>query len=161
MLPIQGARCGPFAMAYIQEAAFLCRTSIRRTMACMIKPDARLRITFASLIALIVSVATHAEPEQADRPNIILFLVDDMGWQDTSVPFHSERTAFNGRYRTPAMEHLAARGVCFTNAYASAPVCTPTRTSIMTGQSPGRSHITFWTLHKDRDEFLSVPRISW
>ncbi len=95
--------------------------------------------------------ATMAQENPTTRPNVILFIVDDLGWQDTSLPFHTETTPLNERYHTPNLERLAASGMRFTNAYASAPVCTPTRTSIMTGQSPGRSHITFWTLHKDRD----------
>lgn len=104
-------------------------------------------------------VSAGAQEEQG-KPNIILFLVDDMGWQDTSVPFHDEITPFNRRYRTPNMERLAGRGVVFTNAYASAPVCTPTRTSIMTGQSPGQTHITWWTLHRDRDTSRKHPTLS-
>lgn len=102
-------------------------------------------------IVLWLAVGGLAGIAPAKPPNVILFLVDDLGWQDTSVPFHAEATPLNGRYRTPNLERLAARGMKFTNAYASAPVCTPTRTSIMTGQSPGRSHITYWTLHKDQD----------
>ena len=39
----------------------------------------------------------------AERPNIVVFLVDDMGWQDTSVPFHSDPTPWNNRYDTPNM----------------------------------------------------------
>ncbi len=84
-------------------------------------------------------------------PNIVMFFVDDLGWQDVSLPLHSETTALNKRYRTPNVERLANRGVRFTNAYASAPVCTPTRTSLMTGKSPGQTHITYWTLNKDKD----------
>lgn len=45
------------------------------------------------------------------RPNIILFLVDDMGWQETSLPFWTEKTPLNERYRTPNMEKLAEAGV--------------------------------------------------
>ncbi|MCK4873477.1 MAG: sulfatase [Phycisphaerales bacterium] len=105
----------------------------------------------ASFLVLSAAGCANVQGSGAGRPNIILFLVDDLGWQDTSVPLHSERTPLNERYHTPNMEKLARAGMRFTNAYASAPVCTPTRTSIMTGQSPGRTHITFWTLHKDRD----------
>ena len=47
------------------------------------------------------------------QPNIIFFLVDDMGWQDTSVPFWTEETPFNHLYHTPAMERLAASGMKF------------------------------------------------
>ncbi|QKK10042.1 MAG: sulfatase-like hydrolase/transferase [Planctomycetota bacterium] len=107
------------------------------------------------LTAILLLAAAHAARAQ-QRPNIILFIVDDLGWQDTSVPFHTERTPFNDRYRTPHLEALAARGAKFTNAYASAPVCTPTRTSILTGKAPARTHITYWTLHKDTD--TSVKR---
>ncbi|MCC7387206.1 MAG: sulfatase-like hydrolase/transferase [Phycisphaerales bacterium] len=99
----------------------------------------------------------HREPAvPTTRPNIILFLVDDLGWQDCAVPMHTGATALNARYRTPHLEQLAARGMKFTNAYASAPVCTPTRTSILTGKAPARTHITYWTLDKDAD--TSTPR---
>ncbi len=87
---------------------------------------------------------------RARRPNIVLFLVDDMGWQDTSLPFWERATPFNKHFRTPNMERLASQGVRFTNAYAHA-VCSPTRTSIMTGQNPARHHVTNWTLWPDRD----------
>lgn len=45
------------------------------------------------------------------RPNIIVFLVDDMGWQDCSVPFWSKVTELNKRYHTPNMERLASEGI--------------------------------------------------
>ena len=84
----------------------------------------------------------------ADRPNIVFFLVDDMGWQETSVPFHTEATELNRRYRTPNMERLAAQGVKFTQAYASA-VCSPTRVSGLTGMNAAAHRVTNWTLRKD------------
>ena len=83
-----------------------------------------------------------------DRPNIILFMVDDMGWQDTSVPFWNEKTPFNLTYETPNMERLANQGVKFTQAYAT-PVCSPTRVSLMTGMNAARHRVTNWTLHRD------------
>ncbi|MCA9001816.1 MAG: sulfatase-like hydrolase/transferase, partial [Planctomycetes bacterium] len=111
-----------------------------------------------------ISLSCHAtgpgndEGPASSRPNIILFLVDDLGWQDVSVPLADEETPFNRRYRTPNVEKLAQGGVTFTNAYAAAPVCTPTRTSIMTGRDPARTHITYWTLNKDKD--TSAPHDS-
>ena len=101
------------------------------------------------LIPLLVLIVASLAP--AAPPNIILFIVDDLGWQDASVPFHTEPTPLNARYRTPNLERLAARGMKFTDAYAAAPVCTPSRTAILSGMSPARSHITYWTLHKDTD----------
>ena len=75
--------------------------------------------SLANGVALLsTAVATAAAPV-VQRPNIILFLVDDMGWQDTSVPFWSELTANNCKYETPNMEALAAKGMKFTQAYAS------------------------------------------
>lgn len=82
------------------------------------------------------------------KPNIVLFLVDDMGWQDTSVPFWNEKTPFNELYLTPNMARLAADGMKFTQAYAT-PVCSPTRVSLMTGMNAARHRVTNWTLHKD------------
>ncbi|MBS1610461.1 MAG: sulfatase [Bacteroidetes bacterium] len=84
------------------------------------------------------------------RPNIIVFLVDDMGWQDCSLPFWKEKTPLNKTYHTPNMERLAAEGMKFTNAYA-APVCTPSRTAMLTGMSPAHLGITSWTSTSKND----------
>lgn len=94
-------------------------------------------------------------------PNIVLFLVDDLGWQDTSEPFYRERTPFNDRYRTPNIERLSGEGVKFTQAYACS-VCSPTRVSLMTGMNAARHRVTNWTLRKDQpsdavDEHLQLP----
>ena len=84
-----------------------------------------------------------------DRPNILFFLVDDMGIGDTSVPFlyregKPQRIPLNDLYRTPNMEKLAANGRLFTNAYAYS-VCSPTRISLLTGQEAPRHRVTTWT----------------
>jgi arylsulfatase A-like enzyme len=95
------------------------------------------------------------------RPNIIFFLVDDMGWQDTSVPFWIRKTPFNERYHTPNMERLASEGMKFTQAYACS-VCSPTRTSLMTGMNAARHRVTNWTLRRGTsvdgaDSLLDFP----
>jgi arylsulfatase A-like enzyme len=95
---------------------------------------------------------------RARQPNILVFLVDDMGWQDTSVPFHTERTPFNDRYRTPSMEALAQEGVRFTNAYASC-VCSPSRVSLLTGLNAARHRVTNWTLHRDTAQDARHPTL--
>lgn len=102
------------------------------------------------LLIVIVSIFSSCQPEEIEEvpPNIVLFLVDDMGWQDTSVPFWTERTAFNDLYQTPNMERLAKEGMKFTQAYAT-PVCSPTRVSLMTGMNAARHRVTNWTLQKD------------
>lgn len=84
-----------------------------------------------------------------DRPNIIVFLVDDMGLMDTSVPFivnndgEPEMQPLNEWYRTPNMERLASQGVRFSTFYAQS-VSSPSRTSMMTGQNAARHHTTNW-----------------
>ncbi len=83
-----------------------------------------------------------------DKPNIIFFLVDDMGWQETSVPFWTEETALNRRYNTPNMERLAELGVKFTDAYACA-ISSPSRASLMSGMNAARHRVTNWTLQYD------------
>ena len=54
--------------------------------------------------------------EEQKRPNIILFMVDDMGWQDTSLPFWTQKTHYNEAYETPNMERLPKQGMMFTQA---------------------------------------------
>jgi arylsulfatase A-like enzyme len=97
-----------------------------------------------SLILLISAVSTVAFGQSQKHPNIIVFLVDDMGWQDTSEPFWTETTPLNRRYHTPHMERLAKEGAKFTNAYAN-PVCTPTRTSMLSGMTAAHHGVTNWT----------------
>lgn len=82
------------------------------------------------------------------RPNIILFLVDDMGWEDTSLPFYKEVTKYNEVYETPNMERLASQGMMFTQAYASS-ISSPSRCSLISGSNAARHHVTNWTLKRN------------
>ena len=79
--------------------------------------------------------------ESSDRPNIVLILADDLGWSDTTL---FGTTKF---YKTPHIQRLAERGMTFTQAYSSSPLCSPTRASILTGLSPARIGITSPTCH--------------
>ncbi len=100
-----------------------------------------------SLIAALAAVvlSSHA----AERPNIMVFLVDDMGVMDTSLPFLTDekgelkRYPLNDYYRTPNMERLAAQGIRLNQFYAMS-VCSPTRNTIMTGQNAARHRATNW-----------------
>lgn len=92
----------------------------------------------------LVFISTASSIYAQKKPNIIVFLVDDMGWQDTSLPFWTQKTPLNKRYHTPNMERLAKDGVKFTNAYAT-PVCTPTRVSMITGMNAAHHKVTNWT----------------
>jgi len=81
---------------------------------------------------------------QEKQPNIIVFMVDDMGWLDTSLPFGDRVMALNRKYCTPNMERLAKEGMKFTDAYAT-PVCTPSRISMLTGLNAAHHRVTNWT----------------
>jgi len=70
-------------------------------------------------------------------PNVVFFLVDDLGWSDLGC-YGSDV------YETPHIDRLAKEGVTFTQAYAACHVCSPTRASIMTGKYPARLHLTDW-----------------
>lgn len=110
----------------------------------------KLRNTYLLALAadfLFFGCSSKHEDEQ-QQPNIIMFLVDDMGWQDTSVPFGKEKTKFNERYHTPGMERLASEGMLFTQAYASS-VSSPTRVSLMSGMNAARHRVTNWTLRRN------------
>jgi arylsulfatase A-like enzyme len=69
-----------------------------------------------------------------DRPNLLYIMVDDMGFADLSCYGRKE-------YKTPNIDALAEAGMMFTQAYAAAPVCTPTRVAFMTGRYPARNPI--------------------
>ena len=100
---------------------------------------------------------------QNKRPNIIVFIVDDMGWQDTSLPFWNQKTKYNEMYETPNMERLAKQGVMFTQAYAC-PVSSPTRCSLMTGMNMARHRVTNWTLQRDKptdDKSKTISLPDW
>ncbi len=105
------------------------------------------------LFSLLILRAASAAPEQ--QPNIVVFLVDDMGVMDTSLPFLTDtsgkpqRYPLNDYYRTPNMERLAARGIRFNN-FCAMSVCSPTRISLLTGQNAARHRTTNW-IDPDQD----------
>ena len=106
-------------------------------------------INLLSKLSCIAVLAFSTFAGAADRPNILFFLVDDMGVGDTSVPFLYEdgkpkKIALNDLYKTPNMEKFAANGRLFTNAYSYS-MCSPTRISLMTGQAAPRHRVTNWT----------------
>jgi arylsulfatase A-like enzyme len=102
-------------------------------------------VFLALWLPTLLGSASHA----VERPNLMVFLVDDMGMMDTSVPFLTDDQGnpkaypLNEYYRTPNMERLANQGIRFNQFYAMS-VCSPTRISIMTGQNAARHRTTNW-----------------
>lgn len=113
-------------------------------------------LAFAVLLPALADFV-RAAPDRP--PNILFFFVDDMGWQETSVPFHTETTDLNRRYRTPSMQRLSREGMKFRQAYACA-VCSPSRISLMTGMNAARHMVTNWTLRKNHQPDPPHPQVS-
>ncbi len=90
---------------------------------------------FVSFLAL--SLPTPALFAADTRPNVVVILIDDLGWTDAGC-------CGSDFYRTPNIDQLARDGVRFTQAYSACTVCSPTRASILTGKYPARLHVTDW-----------------
>ncbi|MEO1996081.1 MAG: sulfatase [Planctomycetaceae bacterium] len=100
-------------------------------------------IRFALMVAMSLSTARDAiadDQRSPAKPNIVLFLVDDMGWLD-STPYGSQY------YETPHMKRLERQSMRFTKAYAT-PLCSPTRASILSGQYSSRHGVTSASGHQ-------------
>ena len=93
------------------------------------------RRAFLGLAGAGLQAAKAAAAPRGRRPNIVLILIDDYGWRDTG---------YNGSkfYETPNLDRLAREGMVFTDGYSASPVCSPTRSAIMTGKYPARLHLT-------------------
>lgn len=99
------------------------------------------------LTSLLGNVALGAENNR--KPNIVFFLVDDLGWSDVGCngsPF----------YDTPNIDQLAAEGVRFTDGYAACHVCSPTRASILTGKYPATLNLTDWLNGRGNKPFQAL-----
>lgn len=142
--------------------------TLRRSRARAIRNIARA----TALVALLAHNATAqtavtrppakpaARPAVATAaPNVVLLLVNEMGWQDLSVPLYRDTTDANRRYPTPALEKLASSGVVFTDAYAASSMSTPTRVALLTGLSPAVSRVTGDAAERDIDSSATFPVI--
>src|SRR5436190_23657848 len=83
------------------------------------------------VLSFCISCSAVVVQGQSARPNIIYIMADDMGYADLSGYGRKD-------YQTPHLDKLASQGVKFMNAYATAPVCTPTRVAFFTGRYPAR-----------------------
>ncbi len=104
------------------------------------------------LVAFFIVASFGCSAAAAEsKPNVVLILADDLGWSDTTL---FQTTKF---YNTPNIERLAARGMTFTHAYSSSPLCSPTRSSLLTGLSPARTGITAPTCHLPKVALEASP----
>jgi arylsulfatase A len=110
------------------------------------------RLALVASWAIVATALTAAEAarDRLATPNVIVILVDDMGWLDLAC----QGSTF---YETPHIDRLAAAGMRFTQGYSACTVCSPTRAAILTGQYPARLHITDWIPGHARPHALLSP----
>jgi arylsulfatase A-like enzyme len=97
---------------------------------------------FILSLSSVLAIAWCGQIVQASpKQNVIFILADDLGWSDTTL---FGNTKF---YQTPNIERLAKRGMTFSRAYSASPLCSPTRSAILTGMSPARTGITTPNCH--------------
>jgi arylsulfatase A-like enzyme len=112
-----------------------------------------LLLTF-SLIALTALTSACGDKERGGKPNVLFILVDDLGWKDLGC-YGSDF------YETPNIDQLRSEGMMFSNAYSAAPVCSPTRASILTGKNPAHlqftGHITRIGRHRYPEHGRIIP----
>ena len=103
------------------------------------------------IVACVFAGFTHVSRGATSRPNVVIFLADDLGWRDLG---------FTGStfYETPNIDALSKRGVVFTNAYSACPVCSPTRAAIMTGRYPARVGVTDYIGGPQPDVAATQPK---
>lgn len=106
-------------------------------------------------VALAATSCATGGPTASPSPfNVVLVLVDDLGWRDLGCQG-------SDLYETPRIDALAAEGVRFTQAYSNCPVCSPSRAALLTGQYPGRvgftGHITAIGRHRHPDDSTILP----
>ena len=107
-----------------------------------------MRHIFSICLLGLLAILSSAE---ARKPNVVFFLVDDMGYMDIGA---NNPDSF---YETPHIDRLARSGMRFTNGYAANPVCSPTRYSIMTGKYPSRVDATNFFSGRRSAKFLPAP----
>ncbi len=98
--------------------------------------------------------------KSSQRPNIVLILTDDQGWNGTSALMHPERKdAKSDYYETPNLKRFANESMRFSQGYAPAPICTPTRRSIQYGMTPARQKGTQFSSPFKPEDHLSIPQM--
>jgi arylsulfatase A-like enzyme len=115
------------------------------------------------LLIFVMFCLTVFSQNTTNTPNIIIFLVDDMGLMDSSVPFLTSEDGvpkvypLNTFYKTPHLEQLAKTGIRFSNFYAHS-VCSPSRTSLLTGQNSAKTRITNWIKLEEKNSGTYGPK---
>ncbi len=119
------------------------------------------------ILLTVCSTLAEAQPSatgsQSTKPNIIFILVDDMGWGDLGVFWQQQRMKANDRSEpwqfTPSLDAMAKNGAMLTNHYCAAPVCAPSRASLLLGQSQGHANIRNNQFDKELLDTYTMPSV--
>ncbi len=103
------------------------------------------RLAFTVVLLIGVSILSYTQSGKNSKPNIIFILMDDLGYGDLGAFFQNQRKAKGDRSKpylfTPQLDKIAAEGAMLTNHYAAAPVCAPSRASLLLGLSQGHANV--------------------
>ncbi|MDG1681668.1 MAG: sulfatase [Flavobacteriaceae bacterium] len=122
-----------------------------------------MKLNLITVLIFLLSLSSFSNKNKKEsNPNFIIILVDDQGWNGTSVQMmDNEINSKSDFYQTPNIEKLAKKGIRFSSAYASAPVCAPSRYSIQFGQTPARLkmiRVGMNTSHINHLTDLTIPK---
>jgi arylsulfatase A-like enzyme len=109
------------------------------------------RTSFIFLVLCLASIGIQSAAAADASPNIVLVLIDDMGWGDFSC-------FGNTAVKTPHVDRLAAEGIRFEQFYVNAPICSPSRAALTTGQYPHRWRITSFLNNRADNEKRGVAQ---
>lgn len=112
------------------------------------------RISALIIVAVVLTGTANCQTTKDEKrpPNVIIFLIDDLGWTDLAC-YGSKF------YETPNLDKLAKEGARFTNAYAACHVCSPSRAAILTGKYPARINLTDWLPGRNNYPFQRLKNV--
>ena len=119
---------------------------------------------FWTILLMLGSTLMFSQKEMNNSsPNFIVILVDDQGWSGTSVQMKKDdASSMSDYHHTPNLEKLAAKGMRFSQAYSTSPVCAPSRYSLQFGKSAARLNmirVQMNTDHIDHTTELTIPKV--
>lgn len=118
-----------------------------------------IKLILIIIIAVVLGVYSCVRYNYRERlskkqkPNFVFIVIDDLGWKDL--------TCYGSTfYETPNIDKLSLEGILFTAAYATSPVCSPTRAALLSGKNPARLHLTDWIRGEQKGKLLPADFIN-
>ncbi|MDR1384424.1 MAG: sulfatase-like hydrolase/transferase [Planctomycetaceae bacterium] len=111
----------------------------------------RIILVFSTLLLIAIFVSGYVYASEKSQPNILVVLIDDMGWSDLACFGNRQAT-------TPNIDRLAAEGISFSQFYVCAPICSPSRCGLTTGQYPYRWRINSYLDNRKRNQERGIAQ---